>query len=100
MLIRKPLKIIINKIIRRLMVWGKKIGIVAWTKMKSIYFGILGYDYRKLFDVKRYIRGIKEEKKLKRTDLKPINFDFNGSSDELLKKFFLKIKFDNSRNTL
>ncbi len=27
----------------------------------------------------------KSEKKLKRTDLKPIKFDFNGSSDELIK---------------
>ncbi len=34
----------------------------------------------------------KSEKKLKRTDLKPIEFDFNGSSDELIKKFFFKVK--------
>ncbi len=34
----------------------------------------------------------KSEKKLKRTDLKPIKFDFNGSSDELIKKFFFKVK--------
>lgn len=33
-----------------------------------------------------------EEKKLKRTDLKPIKYDFIGTSDELLDKFYQKIK--------
>jgi hypothetical protein len=35
---------------------------------------------------------INQEKNFKRTDLKPIKFDFNGSSDELIKKFFFKVK--------
>ena len=29
-----------------------------------------------------------EEKNLKRTDLKPIEFNFIGNSDDLVKKFF------------
>jgi hypothetical protein len=35
---------------------------------------------------------VQEQKKLKRTDLKPLKFSFVGSSDELIKKFYSKVK--------